>query len=87
MDKDGKSLIIKDFQVHERDTGSVEVQVAVLTHRIRELTEHLRFHHKDVHTRTGLLKLVGQRRSLLSYLTREDVARYRSLINRLGLRR
>ena len=87
IDKDAKSGIIKDFQQHETDTGSAEVQVAVLTERIRELTEHLRRHHKDVHSRTGLLKLVGQRRSLLNYLTREDVTRYRTLITRLGLRR
>jgi small subunit ribosomal protein S15 len=87
IDTDTKSRIIGDFQLHEGDTGSVEVQVALLTERIRELTEHLRAHHKDVHSRTGLLKLVGQRRSLLNYLTREDVARYRALIAELGLRR
>ena len=87
IDKDTKSQIISDFQQHDTDTGSGEVQVALLTERIKELTEHLRFHHKDVHSRIGLLKLVGQRRSLLNYLTREDVARYRALISRLGLRR
>ena len=69
------------------DTGSVEVQVAVLTGRIKELTEHLKVHRKDTHTRVGLLRLVGRRRKLLNYLTRENVARYRSLISRLGLRR
>lgn len=87
IDKDRKSQIMTDFQQHEGDTGSVDVQVAVLTERIRQLTDHLRQHHKDVHSRIGLLKMVGQRRSLLDYLSREDLARYRSLINRLGLRR
>ena len=87
IDKDTKSQIIGDFQQHDKDTGSAEVQVALLTERIRYLTEHLRYHHKDVHSRIGLLKLVGQRRNLLNYLTREDVARYRALISRLGLRR
>ena len=87
MDKEQKSQIVRDFQYHEGDTGSAEVQVALLTERIRQLTEHLRRHRKDVHSRTGLLKLVGHRRSLLNYVNREDVARYRSLINRLGLRR
>ncbi len=87
MDKDRKSQVISDFQQHDGDTGSTEVQVAILTERIRELTEHLRQHRKDAHSRTGLLKLVGQRRGLLNYLTREDVARYRTLIERLGLRR
>ncbi len=87
IDKDTKSQIIRDFQLSEHDTGSAEVQVAILTERIRELTEHLKQHHKDIHSRIGLLKMVGQRRSLLNYLTREDVTRYRTLITRLGLRR
>lgn len=87
IDKEKKNEVISAYQHHDGDTGSVEVQVAILTHRIRELTEHLRQHHKDAHSRNGLLKLVGQRRSLLSYLTRQDVARYRSLIQRLELRR
>jgi small subunit ribosomal protein S15 len=87
IDTDTKSRIIQDFQLHESDTGSTEVQVALLTERIRQLTDHLRQHHTDVHSRIGLLKLVGQRRSLLNYLTREDVTRYRTLIARLGLRR
>ena len=87
IDKDTKSSIISEYQQHEGDTGSTEVQVALLTERIRQLTGHLKQHHKDVHSRTGLLKLVGQRRSLLNYLTREDVNRYRSVITRLGLRR
>ena len=87
VDKDKKSQIIQDYQHQDGDTGSTEVQIALLTERIRELTEHLRKHHKDVLSRIGLLKLVGHRRSLLNYLTREDVGKYRSLINRLGLRR
>ena len=87
IDKDTKSQIISGFRYHESDTGSTEVQVAILTERIRQITDHLRHHHKDVHSRTGLLKLVGQRRSLLNYLSREDVARYRDLISKLGLRR
>ena len=87
IDKDTKAQITKEYRLHESDTGSVEVQVAVLTERIREITGHLRKNHKDVHSRIGLLKLVGHRRSLLNYLTREDVSRYRVLITRLGLRR
>ena len=87
IEKATKSRIIGDYQQHDRDTGSTEVQVAILTERIRELTEHLRRHRHDVHSRIGLLKLVGQRRSLLNYLSREDVARYRNVISRLGLRR
>ena len=87
IDKETKSQLVKEYQHHESDTGSSEVQVALLTGRIRELTEHLREHHKDVHSRVGLLKLVGQRRSLLNYISTEDVQRYRSLISRLGLRR
>lgn len=82
-----KSELIAEFRTHPTDTGSAEVQVAVLTERIKEITQHLRTHRKDVRGRLGLLKLVGQRRRLLNYLTREDVARYRSLISRLGLRR
>ena len=87
IDNDAKSTIIRDFQLHDSDTGSAEVQIALLTGRIRHLTEHLKEHHKDVHSRIGLLKMVGHRRSLLKYLTREDVARYRSVISKLGLRR
>ena len=87
MNKDEKSGIIGDHAHHQGDTGSVEVQVAVLTGRIRELTDHLKIHHKDTHTRVGLLKMVGRRRKLLNYLTRKDVARYRALIGKLGLRR
>ena len=87
VDKNNKSEIIREYGVHPTDSGSAEVQVAVLTERIRELTDHLRQHHKDTHTRVGLLKLVGRRRKLLNYLTRKDVSRYRTIISRLGLRR
>jgi small subunit ribosomal protein S15 len=87
IEKEQKTQIVQEYQHHETDTGSVEVQVALLTARISQLTDHLRQHKKDVHSRIGLLKLVGQRRSLLNYVSREDVARYRTLITRLGLRR
>ena len=82
-----KSEIIGEFQAHEGDTGSSEVQIALLSDRINQLTEHLREHPKDHASRRGLLKLVGQRRRLLDYLTRVDVERYRALVGRLGLRR
>lgn len=82
-----KEQIIKEYQTHEGDTGSPEVQVALLTHRINELTEHLKVHKKDNHSRRGLLKMVGQRRGLLKYLEKTDIERYRSLIGRLGLRK
>ncbi len=82
-----KSRIISEYARSEGDTGSPEVQVALLTARISELTEHLRAHPKDHHSRRGLLKMVGRRRRLLTYLRREDVQRYRDLIARLGLRR
>ena len=87
MNKETKTGIIRDYSQQPGDTGSVEVQVAVLTERIRELTDHLRAHKKDTHTRVGLLKLVGRRRNLLNYLTNNDVTRYKTLINSLGLRR
>lgn len=82
-----KEQIIKEYQTHEGDTGSPEVQVALLTHRINELTEHLKVHKKDNHSRRGLLKMVGQRRGLLKYLEKTDIERYRSIIGRLGLRK
>ena len=82
-----KHEVIKDFAVHEGDTGSPEVQCAVLSERIGNLTEHLKDHQKDFASRRGLLMLVGQRRRLLDYLHRNDSARYRALIERLGLRR
>jgi len=82
-----KERIIQDYRVHDQDTGSPEVQVALLTSRIIELTEHFKTHTKDHHGRRGLLKLVGRRRRLLGYLKRQDVERYRSTIERLGLRK
>jgi small subunit ribosomal protein S15 len=85
--RDTKSAIIDDYAVHEGDTGSPEVQIALLTERIKSLTEHLRSYENDNHSRRGLLKLVGQRRRLLGYLVRNDVDRYRAVIARLGLRR
>ncbi len=82
-----KAQIIKDYQAHASDTGSPEVQIAILTDRIAHLTEHLKVHKGDHHTRRGLMKLIGQRRRLLDYVQRGDVERYRSLIGRLGIRR
>lgn len=82
-----KTDIIKDFQTHEGDTGSPEVQVALLSNRIEYLTEHFKTHKKDHHSRRGLLKLVGQRRRLLDYLKKKDVERYRTVIERLGIRK
>ncbi|MGI5839596.1 MAG: 30S ribosomal protein S15 [bacterium] len=79
--------IIEKFKVHDSDTGSPEVQVAILTERINYLTEHLKTHSKDHHSRRGLLKMVGKRRNLLNYLRDMDIERYRTLIERLGLRR
>jgi small subunit ribosomal protein S15 len=82
-----KLEIIKSFQVHENDTGSPEVQIAILTERINYLNEHLKANKKDHHSRRGLLKMVGQRRSLLDYLKDNDFDRYRNIVTRLGLRR
>lgn len=82
-----KAEIIREYRTHDADVGSSEVQIALLTARIRELDQHLREHKHDHHTRRGLLKLVGQRRRLLRYISREDVGRYRELIGRLGLRK
>ena len=87
LDGESKAQITQEYQHHEKDTGSTEVQVATLTERIRQVTDHLRVHKKDVHSRRGLVGLVSQRRRLLNYLSREDVRRYRTLIGRLGLRR
>ena len=84
---DNKEAVIREHRAHEGDTGSPEVQVAILTKRISHLTDHLRTHKHDFHSRRGLLKLVGKRRRLLKYLQKKDVERYRSLIARLGLRR
>lgn len=87
LDTERKRALIEEYGVHEGDTGSAEVQISLLTERISLLTQHLRAHHKDHQCRRGLLQLVGQRRRLLSYLSREDVGRYRTLLTRLGLRR
>lgn len=87
MDKEAKQEVIQQFKLHEKDTGSSEVQVAILTKRINELTGHLKTHSHDFHSRRGLLKLVGQRRRLLAYLNKRDVARYRSVLARLELRK
>jgi small subunit ribosomal protein S15 len=87
LTKEKKTELIGKFASHEGDTGSPEVQVALLTARINDLTEHLRTHRKDHHSRRGLLMLVGQRRRLLNYLNRHDVERYRSIVQELGLRR
>lgn len=85
--KEMKSQIMKEYATKEGDTGSPEVQIAVLTYRINDLNEHLKVHKKDHHSRRGLLKMVGQRRNLLAYLKDNDLERYRTLIARLGLRK
>ena len=85
--KEIKQQIIKDYQLKEGDTGSPEVQIAILTYRINDLNEHLKEHKKDHHSRRGLLKMVGQRRNLLAYQKENDLERYRTLIARLGLRK
>jgi small subunit ribosomal protein S15 len=82
-----KQEIINNFKLHDSDTGSPEVQIAILTERITYLTEHFKVHKKDHHSRRGLLKLVGQRRRLLDYVKKKDDARYRTIIERLGIRR
>lgn len=82
-----RTQIVSDYKIHEKDTGSPEVQIALLTRRITELTEHLKTHKKDHSSRRGLLKMVGKRNSLLKYLTREDRSRYQQIIGRLGLRK
>ena len=84
---EAKLAVIKEYATHEGDTGSPEVQVAILTSRITYLTEHLKEHKKDHHSRRGFLKLVGQPRNMVDYLRRKDIERYRSLIERLGLRK
>lgn len=86
LTQERKNEIISEFKQHDRDTGSPEVQIAILTEQINELNRHLREHKKDHHSRRGLLKMVGQRRNLLTYLRKKDVSRYRELIQKLGLR-
>ena len=87
LEAEKKKGLIESYRVHAKDTGSPEVQVSMLTQRINELTEHLRTHKKDFHSRRGLLMMVGKRRRLLQYLNRENPTRYRGLIDKLGLRR
>ena len=87
LTKDAKKALMDKYRTHESDTGSPEVQVAILTTRIKEITEHLKVHKKDFNSRRGLLKLIGQRRRLLSYLKGKNIERYRSLIKELGLRK
>lgn len=87
MDKAEKQAVMEEYRTHDGDTGSSELQIAVLTTRIVQLTDHLRVHKHDESTRRGLLKMVGRRRRLLRYLNREDVGRYRAIITKLGLRR
>ncbi len=85
--KDEKQAIIEQYKMHEGDTGSPEVQIAILTYRINTLTEHLKANHKDHHSRRGLLKMVGHRRNLLAYLQKIDIERYRAIIEKLNIRK
>lgn len=87
MTKEQKTAIIKEYAAHEGDTGSPEVQIALLTFRINSLTEHLKVNKKDHHSRRGLLKMVGRRRNLLAYLQKKDIERYRAIVAKLGLRK
>lgn len=87
LQKEVKTGIITEYATHEGDTGSAEVQIAILTKRINDLTEHLKSNPKDHHSRRGMLKMVGKRRNLLGYLQKKDIERYRSIIERLGLRK
>ena len=87
LTKEEKSAIIKDFAKNEKDTGSAEVQIAILTKEINDLTEHLKTHIHDYHSRRGLLKKVGQRRNMLNYLAKKDIQGYREVIKKLGLRK
>ncbi|MDY2986941.1 MAG: 30S ribosomal protein S15 [Peptoniphilus sp.] len=86
LNKEAKTQIIEDYKLHDKDTGSAEVQIAILTSRINELNVHLKEHKKDHHSRRGLLKMVGRRRNLLRYLKNKDIDRYRELIEKLGIR-
>ncbi|PID28106.1 MAG: 30S ribosomal protein S15 [Candidatus Cloacimonadota bacterium] len=87
LSPEAKTAIMAEFKLHDSDTGSPEVQIALLSNRIKLITEHLKIHQKDYHTRRNLLKLIGQRRRLLDYLTKKDITRYRKIIKALGLRR
>lgn len=85
--KEKKAELVSQFRIHENDSGSPEVQVAILTERIREITEHLKKFKKDLHSRTGLLRLVGRRRRLLNYLMKKDMKKYKAMVEKLGLRK
>ena len=85
--KDEKTAVIEANRTHETDTGSPEVQIAILTKRISDLTEHLKTHKKDNHSRSGLFKMIGKRRNLLNYLKKKDIERYRAIVQKLGLRK
>ena len=87
ISKETKTALIETYRINERDTGSPEVQIAILTHRIANLTEHLKGNHKDNHSRRGLFKMVGHRRNLLGYLQKVDIERYRAIVEKLGLRK
>ncbi len=87
LQKEQKTAVIESNRVHEKDTGSPEVQIAILTERINILTEHLKTHIKDNHSRRGLFKMIGKRRNLLDYLAKKDIERYRACINKLGIRK
>ena len=87
MTREEKQLIIDQYKTHEGDTGSPEVQIAILTYRINSLTEHLKANHKDHHSRRGMLKMIGHRRNLLGYLQKNDIERYRAIIEKLNLRK
>lgn len=87
LTKDDKGVIIKEYQVHEKDTGSAEVQIAILSRRITYLTEHFKYHKKDHHSRKGLLKLVNRRRKLLDYVKEKDLKKYQDIIKKLGIRK
>ncbi len=87
MRKEEKTLIIENNRLHDADTGSAEVQVAILTKRINELTEHLKIHKNDHHSRRGLMKMIGRRRSMLNYMAKKDINRYRATIEKLGIRK
>lgn len=87
MSKKGKEKVIGEFRIHEKDTGSADVQIALLTERVKDITEHLKEYKKDHHGRRGLLVIVAQRRKLLDYLKKRDVGRYQAIVKKLGLRR
>ena len=87
MQKEIKQALINEYQTHEKDTGSPEVQIAILTNRINQLTEHLKVNKKDFHSRRGLLKMVGHGRNLLNYLMKKDITRYRAIIEKLNIRK